>query len=326
MLERREAAGLAGALVAHAIALAFLVRAPGPQPGAPATSPVEVEVEPVTEAVAPSSSPVAGVQTPEPGLGARTERPRPTTRERDAAERAPPREEPSAAPAGTELPFTFDPTGRGSPSLSNEVLGLAGRNRFVGAVPDQAVSAPASPGGPANVAPGVDQSIRDALDARDHALGLDQGGPMVAVLEEVTRPSDTPSDGYAVFEVTVGPDGEVSDVRVVDANEARPAWERVAMDLRTTLRKRGIGLRRKSEKGAATTPEGKGRGMVVTLEVKSRWSLPSGAGDKRISGPYVKFGADPDTPVAAGGHFDVSDIGQRASRQVHARVVGERAF
>ena len=327
MLQRREAAGFAVALLAHAAAFLAVALQPLHGPPVDATPPLalDIEVEPDHPAPEPSATAETpdSLRAPEPPHPERSTGPAVEARRDLASERSP--SEPNApvepAPSGSGTPFTFNPT---SPSLSNDALGLGGRNRFIGTGPERPSGGGAEEA-PANMAPGVDQSMHDALEARDHALGLDQAGPMVAVLEEVTRPSDTPMDGYAVFEVTVDSNGQVSDVRVVDSNQSRPSWERVAMELKTTLRSRGIALRRKVDR--TRQPDGGGKGeVVVTLEVKSRWSLPSGGGAAAITDPYAKLGVDPASPIGVGGHFDLSDIGQRPSRQVHARIIGERKF
>jgi len=116
----------------------------------------------------------------------------------------------------------------------------------------------------ANVAPGVQQSLRDALHEHDHGIGLDVGGPIVAVAEDVTRPSAAPLDSHARLEVTADAAGHVTSVRLVNASEGYAEWERVAASLREALRSRTLRV-----------PDGSG-GVVVTLEVTSRWQLPSG--------------------------------------------------
>jgi hypothetical protein len=196
-----------------------------------------------------------------------------------------------------------------APSLANESLGMGGRNPFVGAVPDMG-GPPASPSGPApeaNVAPGIQKSLHDALAARDHEAGLDNGGPLVAIAEEATRPSDTPENSRAVFEVSIDANGDVTGVRVVNASKGRQDWERVASRMGETLRTRRI------------PPRGHG-GIVVTLEIRSRFTLPSGG-----SGGIDPKLNDDGTPGAHVG-FDLSDVGQHARRDVHARILGEKAL
>ncbi len=314
MRTRRGAVGLALSLVLHAASFGFLGRrhAPREVDGAETARPFEVEIE---------SAPVEA-EEPAPDE-ARADEPRTATLPKVSVGRAP-----AAVPAahaddeGAGTPESASPPAPSASAFSvrlgsgaaftNEMLGLAGRNRFLGAVP--------GPGGvpevvdepPHNMAPGVDESMREALDAHDHDLGLDVGGPIVAVVEELTRPSDTPMNGRAVFDVVIDAEGEVRDVRVSDASEARASWETLGAQLGAALRTRRIVLRRK------------GHGWVARIEVTSRWVLPSGqAAGRVVSGPFVK--TSPEGTVS-GVHFDVSDIGSRPARTVHARVLGERAL
>jgi hypothetical protein len=209
--------------------------------------------------------------------------------------------------------FFVAPTG--TSALANEPLGMSGRNPFIGNVPDVpgASTSSAAPAPEPNMAPGIDKSIHDALAARDHELGLDTGGPLVAAAEEVTRTSDTPENSSAVFEVTVDTNGDVTGVRVVNASQGRPAWDRVATAYGAALRTRKIPLRGQRGQG------GQGKGLVVTLEVRSRFTLPSGASGG-IDPKGVVDGTSPGVQLG----FDLSDIGARARRNVHARILGER--
>src|SRR6185437_2616285 len=109
------------------------------------------------------------------------------------------------------------------------------------------------PSGDTNVAPGIQQSLRDALHDRDHALGLDSGGPIVAVLEGLARPSDTPVNSRAVFEVAADSEGHVTAVRLVDASEGFDRWDKLSAALRAALQSQHLRVPR----GAA--------GVVVTL-------------------------------------------------------------
>jgi hypothetical protein len=63
-------------------------------------------------------------------------------------------------------------------------------------------------------------------------------------------------------------------------------------------------------------------GAVITLDVTSRWAMPSGSKPRQpFSRP--KVGAS-GTGVTYSMAFDVTDIGARPTRSVHARVLGER--
>ena len=296
------------ALLVHAGLLVRIERTPG-MPDAVATdaTPFEVEIEPpqteLPSEPAEEHADQAQLAKASPSTPART----PVTHLAPPGEEANPSAEPSPAPASSGA-FTLSPGTLAG--LSNEALGLGGRNRFLGAVPGQGEALSVAEEAPRNVAPGVDQSMRDALDARDHDLGLDIAGPLVAIAEELTRPSDTPMNGRAVFEVLLDTEGNVRDVRVVDVSDSRGSWERLGAQLVATLRARRIALRRK------------GKAMSALIEVTSRWGLPSGQAAGHVaSDPFAK--ASPEG-MQAGGHFDLSDIGARPARSVHARILGER--
>ncbi len=312
ILSRRETVALTLALLLHAVALLCVGRKThGPIDGVgPEAEPFEVEIE--SAPTGPSAPEPVEPRLEEARLGSV---PAVSTARAPTIERAPslggenvsPEVAPSAAASGT-----FSMPSREAPPLSNEALGLAGRNRFLGTLPGQDGGMSPVDQETRNVAPGVDQSMRDALDARDHDLGLDIAGPLVAVAEELTRPSDTPVNGRAVFEVIVDADGNVLEVRVIDASDNRASWERLGAQLRATLRARRIAWRRK------------GHALVAQIEVTSRWGLPSGqAAGRVLSGPFAT--ASPES-LSAGAHFDVSDIGARPARSVHARILGEKSL
>ncbi len=314
---QREGVGLVVALAVHAAAFAVAGRrAEGPDESEHA-APLEVEIEtppaePPPEPQAPEAPTTEQAVAPAPA--ARVVTATPGAREH-GAETAPV----EAEPAPSSSAFTFNPAAPGAaPGFSDESLGLAGRNRFMGT--DQVALTAAERGdgpqavGPRNVAPGVDQSIRDALDAHDHELGFDVGGPILAIAEELTRPSDTPMNGRAIFEVVIDADGNVGDVRLLDAGDGRASWESLGTQLGATLRARRIAWRLK-----------KGHGVAVRIEVNSRFSMPSGArAGQAVSNPFVNTG--PETGVELGGHFDFSDIGAKPSRDVHARILNEKRF
>jgi hypothetical protein len=310
---KREGVGLAVALALHAAALFFMGRRPLPNDGAERTAPLEVEIEaaPAETAEAPPVEP--------PGLSERAPAvalTRPTTPGPHAPEGARPDESPPPAPSNGA--FVFSPVvPHDSPALSNEALGLAGRNRFLGAtvaVGDAPRAEAAPDEAPRNVAPGIDQSMHDALDARDHELGLDVGGPIVKIAEELTRPSDAPMNGSAVFEVTIDADGNVGDVRLVaSARDDRASWEGLGAQIGATLRARRIAWRLKP-----------GHATAIRFEISSRYVLPSGQAPGRVvSKPFAGV---QDEGGTAGAHFDLSDIGARPARDVHARILGEKRF
>ncbi|HEX4448992.1 MAG TPA: hypothetical protein VH044_19765 [Polyangiaceae bacterium] len=316
MFSKREAGGLAGALVLHAAAFLWFGRdrARPVDVGATEIASLEVEVEaPTVEAPPPEARPEPdGTQAPtqpsESTLRTVARAAHPVGDGNATAEGTP-------APSSSATDFTFNPSGsQPLAGLSNEALGLGGRNRFLGQAlatgADRAGARGAENPEVTNVAPGVDQSMRDVLDAHDRELGLDDGGPIVSVAEELTRPSDAPMNGRAVFEVVIDANGDIAGVRVLDAGDARASWERVAAQMGATLQSRHIAWRHK------------GHAMAVRVEVSSRWVLPSGQASP-ISGAFAQPGSH-GTDMVTGVHFDVSDIGAHPSRDVHARVVGEK--
>ena len=312
-MSRRETVGLALSLLLHAGAFLYIGRSskvPLDTAG-PEAEPFEVEVEPE-----PSAEPVeARPEEPVPAGVPPAASARPTT----TASRSAPESAPSVPASSEPAPATSGAfvLPSGAPTrLSDEALGLAGRNRFIGAAPGSGrETAPVddlSQEGPRNVAPGVDRSMRDALDARDHDLGLDSAGPLVGAAETLTRGSDTPMNGTVVFEVRFDADGKVQDVRVIDAAGSRASWERLGAQFAANLRAHPIALRRK------------GHALTARIEVTSKWALPSGAaGGRAITGPFTNVSPE---SVQAGAHFDVSDIGARPARVVHAHILGETTF
>lgn len=314
MLSRREMAGMAGALAVHAAAFACLSASRAPRATVSRETPAELEVQ-VDEVAPPPASPrPAAIAARDEAAAGQTRAPERVSIAAAttvlAAASAAPAASAEAAPPGEPHPFTVWQT----PGLSADALGLGGRNVFLGHVPGAppASSAPDGAGHPDNLAPGVQDSVRDALHARDHALGLDVGGPLVGVAEAVVRPSDTPVDSRAVFEVTVDASGRITGVRLLDASQARGAWERVAASFATALRSQHLALR-----GHA--------GAVITLAVDSRWVMPSGSRPRHPIGPPTADGCR----VRADGcrasmAFDVTDLATKPSRQVHARVLAER--
>jgi len=270
--------------------------------------------------------------------------------------------EPGPSPASEPAPSP------GLTGLSNDTLGIGGRNVMLGGMLDGGGGRENGPIG--NVAPGIQASISDAIHEHDVDLGLAAGGVLLAPAEDVVRASETPWNSTATIEVTTDAAGEVTSVRVVDVTEAWGVWEHVAADILGAIHGRKIKVR------------ARGHGLVVTLQVASRRSLPSGAsprvearaGDPKelqrivrdlvpkpaASAPAAEapppaaaarvdlLKPDPKTEAAnpkndsainihlpeqrgnavtaLGGTFDLSDIGARPARSVHARVLRERSF
>jgi hypothetical protein len=302
--------GLAGAIGVHALIFASVGRRPIDSPDDSIPVALELEETPAPE-LAPSP-------TPEPG-------PAPESAPAPRATAAPALSPATAMAPAPSSSAALEPAPSGAPEapldfsapgarLSADQLGLGGRNVFLGAFRQAPHEAPApeptdtAPDGTRNVAPGIGKSIRTALNEHDHELGLDVGGAVIGVAESVARPSDTPDDSTAVFQITADANGNITSVILVDATQGRTAWEPVAASIATALRAKRLAMR-----GHA--------GAVITLEVSSRWALPSGS---RAGHSVGLTGAGPsESGAALDGKFDLSDIGARPARSVHARILHE---
>jgi hypothetical protein len=168
-------------------------------------------------------------------------------------------------------------------------------------------------------------ALRAPLAARDREVGLAPEGPVISALEQATYDSPTPGNGRAVFDVTVSADGEVVALDLVDASEGRAAWEGVARAAHAAARAKRLAMRG-------------GGARIVRIEVESRIVMPSGADpgvEVDVLGVPVKKGEGPHPtlidilnpgrpmfPLGITG--DVSDIGAKRRRIVHAHAVGER--
>jgi hypothetical protein len=276
---RGEVRWLLAALALHGGLLALLPHAPERAPVATASPGPEAEVDLDLFNAEPPSSP-SSARAAEPAAAGRRADSTPALSPFESigpaltsAARAgvlPPHPSSATAEAAEgvesapDTSFSFDPTNHAA--LSADAIGLGGRNVFLGAVPGDGSARPASeaPAQADNVAPGVAQSLRDGLHDRDRALGLGADGPVITAVEELTRPSDAPMNSRAVFQVTTNGDGDVIGVQLVDASQGREQWDKVATALRDAMR--GKKLR---------VPAGTG-GVDMTLEVTSRWQLPSG--------------------------------------------------
>jgi hypothetical protein len=169
-------------------------------------------------------------------------------------------------------------------------------------------------------------SVRDALDARDHEIGLGAGGPLVNLARDSVREGLAPNVGHALFELSTDRLGIVVSVRVLDASSDRNAWDDVAKELAKKARAHPLHVPR----GA--------NGVAVTLRLDSVVRTKSGhdAGETAISlfgVPVKKSRAaqpvqiDLSIPIISG-NIDPTDIVMDATskpeRIVFARVVEER--
>jgi hypothetical protein len=238
-------------------------------------------------------------------------------------------------------------------ALSADALGIGTHNRFIASLPESPSASGSDKPPVDNVAPGAQQALRDGLHAHDHDVGLDLGGPLVALAEKLTRPSTTPVNSSARFEVTADASGHVTAVTLLDASEGWGDWDKLVSALADALRTRALRV-----------PAGT-RGVAVTVEVTSREQLPSGfepgidvtvlniplkkapPDQKRprrvevlkIEPKVEEVPPDPSLTSPAklpqyrvqllkifGFAFDPVDIGAPAQRVVHARVVAERTL
>jgi hypothetical protein len=327
MFRRREVGGLAGALLVHAAAFPLLSivprRAPSGSPSADRAPDAEMAIE-------------IDVANPQP-LELLPSPPLPSEPQQAVAEGAHPPirapgpmhpdvpAEPAAAPAPDDA---FDPGGAAwlggaAPPMRRDPAAGSGVHAVPGDRPPSE-QPPADPGRKDAVR--IEHVIHEALVAHDHNLGLDAAGALVGLAEDSVRSTEgAPLDGKAYLDVNVNPDGTVANVLVVYATTPAATWQAVASRLRETARSRSV-LWRKT-----------GKPLRVRIEVSSRWVLPSGSHPgKVLSSPYTKTNETWQTgtgdwlpafaasAVAGGARFDVSDVGARPLRDVHARILKEQ--
>jgi hypothetical protein len=163
--------------------------------------------------------------------------------------------------------------------------------------------------------------VVEALHAHDVALGLGSGGPVLGVAEDATSASRAPVNGFAILIATFGPTGVVADVRVVDANGDRTAWDDVASQIAEAMRSKHVRVPR----GA--------KGVEVTVRIDSRWENHDGSDPDPykvcIAGLPCK--ASPNrrvimvSPALISGPIDPTSAAP-PQRVIHARVVSERTM
>ncbi len=347
---RRETMSLGGALAAHALMFAWLVSGDAPAPLHFAEAPPPAAVDLAEDEAVPGDAP-GPLAAMEPSATA-PRGPRPAPVEPHSSEAS------EAASSRSSAGYPGPPSPSSEPAaslatLSSDALGIGGHNPFIGSLPDAPSSSRASQPPVDNVAPGIQQSLRDSLRDRDHDVGLDVGGPVVSIAEELTRPSPTPVNSHAVFEVVADAGGNVTAVHLLDASEGWGEWEKIASSLAGALKSHPLRV----PPGAA--------GLAFSLEITSRWQLPSGhdpstevsvmnvptkkarPGQKRpvkidllnidpkvVEAPtYPGVSAPMEMPSQVlqlgsifRSDFDVTDLVPRPSRVVHARVVRERTL
>jgi hypothetical protein len=186
-------------------------------------------------------------------------------------------------------------TSPSAPTLAS--LGLDGKNHFLGgreATPEPDPARVANDR--ANRAAG--EAMREALHDGDVALGMGGSGPVVTALEEAVLAGTAPLESHAVLVAIADASGLVTQVVVESASADLASFRAIADDVLGRMRDKRVRVPSAS------------RGLAMRLDVISRLAAPSGGG----------VGLD---ARHAGMSFDLSDIGARVGRIVHARVLGE---
>jgi hypothetical protein len=323
----------ASAALAHAIVLAAVSRLSVSMPPASKLREVEVSIEPSPFSVAPpSQSSLAGREmTGTEAIGDSTE-----TAERSAppygsragitgVRPSPAAPEASASARGDSWSLTGLVPGAIDAWLPQaDGVGLAANIARYGTIPNEPPgSAPRSAEGPPPGAAPVSSTggLREGLHAHDVELGLAATGPIVGAAEQATRESRAPVDGFALFRADFDAGGKIQNVRVLDASSESEAWREVASAIAEALRSKPVHV-----------PPGS-RGVIVTLRVESAWlnadgSLPGGPAVCVLGLP-----CDPNPRrkrIVIGPGVIAGDLipttKDVASRQVHARIVGETVF
>lgn len=149
---------------------------------------------------------------------------------------------------------------------------------------------------------GAARALRGLASARDRELGLGPEGPAIAALKGATSSSMAPTKGRASFIIRAGGDGLVFAVDLVDS-EGGSGWADAGRLALQSLRGKKVRV-----------PQG-ARGIAMRIEVRSEMKLPNGE-----SAPFgVREGANrmPEMTIP-----DVSNIGAKPRRVIHARATG----
>ena len=201
-----------------------------------------------------------------------------------------------AAPAGSERAPGTASSGSGIAipiPYSAAELGIGGPNPFL---PRREEKAPTGPDHPAA------RAMRGTGLEHDRELGLGPEGPAITALTEATTSSIAPLRGRAMFVVRTGGDGVVSAIDLVDS-EGGSGWVDAGRIALESLR----GKKLRIPSGAT--------GMNMHIEVRSEMKLPNGE-----NAPFGGRRGDNDMPELT--IPDVSNIGSKPRRVVHARAAG----
>lgn len=142
-----------------------------------------------------------------------------------------------------------------------------------------------------------DSGLKGALAAQDARKGLGPDGPVLRALEEETRSSLAPDRGSATFRAIVDATGTVTALNLLDSTGDRGGWNEARERAFAALQKKKLEMRGTN-------------GAMIDITVESELRYPSG--QKAGGGPSLTSGG-----VAMG---DLSDIGSRPQRVVHARL------
>jgi hypothetical protein len=249
------------------------------------------------------------------------------------------------------LPPTEPP--RAHAPLTLAQIGLEGPNPFVASAP----MPPPSPS-PREAVDGVSRSIAESLLKHDRSVGLGPEGPAIAVIEETVLASTAAVNGRAVLGLMADALGVVTGVACLDGEHAQ--WDAIAATIGNALRGKrlrtapgGRGVQMRIEvTSREELPSGRDPGLEVRV---LRNPFHRGIPLKRGRGPrsssvdildvsprVVIDDLNPDEsdgpPTAAAQRFpmahievmkviavdfDPVDIGAKARRVVHARVLEE---
>lgn len=307
--------------LAHLAIFAWVYR-----PRAPETRPIvepeepalEIEMEAVS---APSPAPVSTGETA--AIMVAPQRPS-----------APGRAETAPAPSGFDTPPETAPyASNGTIIVFAPNIGVGGPNPFLVNGVDAGTGAgrgigPSASVDPMYIAPEkrAEQAVKDALRARDQSLGLGLEGPVVHALEDATQAGFAPERGNATFLAVIDERGLVIDLKILSSNASGAAgargWEDVRQRAVRSLATAKIDLRgvKRAE---------------LKIAVESEVLLPSG---NKPDGPKIHDDVKPkpmkvetNAPPSPGGadavagaevaQFDVTDIGAKKQRVVHAKLV-----
>jgi hypothetical protein len=172
--------------------------------------------------------------------------------------------------------------------LTAEQLGIGGRNFFL---PRAAEKEPAGP-----------RIMRGTGLERDRDIGLGPEGPAITALSDATTTSIAPLKGRALFVVRAGGDGLVWAVELLDS-EGGSGWRDAGRIALEKLR----GKKMRMPVGASA--------LNMRIEVRSEMKLPNG--ESAPIGGRLGENSMPELTIP-----DVSNLGAKPRRVVHARGVG----